>query len=188
MNIIKHCTGFLLTGTAVLVTLPAHAGSVTIPHAFTAGSPAVAAEVNANFSAVEVAVDDNDTRIAALEAALATLQTTVTAQAAAIATLQTTATAQAATIATLQTTATTQASTIAALDAELTGLSENDVLGLSPYLVLTSDSRGPLVRFQGVNLQLVNGTGETGSINALGNFVVGYDAAREGNEVCSDPR
>jgi hypothetical protein len=41
----------------------AHAGEVTIPNTFTSGTPAVAAEVNANFTAVKTAVDDNDTRI-----------------------------------------------------------------------------------------------------------------------------
>lgn len=65
-----------------------HAGSVSIPNSFTAGEPAVAAEVNANFDAVKTAVDDNDSRIAALEATIATLQETVTAQAATITSLQ----------------------------------------------------------------------------------------------------
>lgn len=153
------------------------AGSVTVPHTFTAGSPAVAAEVNANFSAVETAVDDNDARIAALEAALASLQGTVTAQAATITSLQATVTAQAATTTDLQTTVTAQATTIEALDAEISGLTENSVLGLSPYLVITSDSRGPLVRFQGVNVQIVNGEGSTQTANGTGNLIVGYDEA-----------
>lgn len=46
---------------------PAFAGPVDIPHQFEAGTPAVAAEVNENFAAVEVAVDDNAQRVAALE-------------------------------------------------------------------------------------------------------------------------
>lgn len=61
-----------------LVTLPlaayvvtrAFAGPVTIPHTFVADTPAVAEEVNANFSAVAAQINDNDARIAALEAAL----------------------------------------------------------------------------------------------------------------------
>ena len=65
-----------------------HAGSVSIPNSFTAGEPAVAAEVNANFDAVKTAVDDNDSRIAALEATIATLRETVTTQAATITSLQ----------------------------------------------------------------------------------------------------
>ena len=57
--------------TILLVALPALsavADEVDIPNQFTAGTRAVAAEVNENFDAVEVAVDDNATRIAALEA------------------------------------------------------------------------------------------------------------------------
>lgn len=46
-----------------LAALPAWAGQVAIPHTFTAGDPAVAAEVNANFSAVETEVNDNATAL-----------------------------------------------------------------------------------------------------------------------------
>lgn len=49
--------------TLTLCLGPAWAGNVTLPYTFTDGTPAVAAEVNANFIAVETAVDDNDTRI-----------------------------------------------------------------------------------------------------------------------------
>lgn len=49
--------------TAILLAGGARAGSVTIPNTFTSGTPAKASEVNANFSAVETAVDDNDARI-----------------------------------------------------------------------------------------------------------------------------
>lgn len=45
----------------------ASAGSVTIPNSFTSGTPAIAAEVNGNFTAVKSAVDDNDSRISAIE-------------------------------------------------------------------------------------------------------------------------
>lgn len=40
------------------------ASNLTIPNTFVGGTPAVAAEVNANFTAVEVAVDDNNSAIA----------------------------------------------------------------------------------------------------------------------------
>lgn len=39
------------------------AGEITIPNTFTAGTPAKASEVNDNFSAVKIAVDDNNSRI-----------------------------------------------------------------------------------------------------------------------------
>lgn len=60
----------------------AQAGEVTIPHTFSAGTPALASQVNANFAAVETAVDGN-------AADIASLQALVSAQAATIATLQT---------------------------------------------------------------------------------------------------
>lgn len=53
----------LVSAGMLLLASPLHAGDLTIPNEFTAGTPAVAAEVNANFDAVEVAVDDNDLRI-----------------------------------------------------------------------------------------------------------------------------
>lgn len=43
------------------------AGNVTIPNTFSSGTKAVAAEVNANFGAVETEVNDNDSRITDLE-------------------------------------------------------------------------------------------------------------------------
>ena len=56
----------LFTGIAILSalgSLSAQAGSLTIPNSFTSGTAAVAADVNANFSAIVTEVDDNDTRI-----------------------------------------------------------------------------------------------------------------------------
>ena len=50
---------------ALGVSGPALAGDVTLPNAFAAGQPAVAAEVNANFDAVKTAVDDNNARVTA---------------------------------------------------------------------------------------------------------------------------
>lgn len=53
-----------------LVAIPAaaYAANLTVPYAFTNGTPADANEVNDNFLAVEVAVNDNATRVASLEA------------------------------------------------------------------------------------------------------------------------
>ncbi len=63
----------------LLGSAPAAAGTLTIPHTFAAGTKAVAAEVNANFTATKTAVDDNDSRIAALAARVSTLEGELTA-------------------------------------------------------------------------------------------------------------
>ena len=55
------------------------AGPVTVPNAFTAGTTARASEVNENFSAVETAVDDNDSRISSNANAVAGIATNDTA-------------------------------------------------------------------------------------------------------------
>ncbi len=60
----------ILTSVAfsMLVAAVVYAGNVTLPYAFTAGTTARAAEVNANFQAVKTAVDDNQAQITALKA------------------------------------------------------------------------------------------------------------------------
>jgi len=55
--------GALLTTSIGLV-----AGPVSVPNSFTSGTPARAADVNANFSAVATAINDNSSRLSALEA------------------------------------------------------------------------------------------------------------------------
>ena len=87
----------------IVIAYPLQASSLSIPNTFSAGSPAVAAEVNGNFSAAKTAVDDNDSRISLLETALATLQMTVSSQAATMTSLQNDLTAANNTVITLQT-------------------------------------------------------------------------------------
>jgi hypothetical protein len=54
------------------------ASELTIPHTFTSGTPALAAQVNANFAATREAVNDNDARIDQLLAQVQALSATVT--------------------------------------------------------------------------------------------------------------
>ena len=58
----------------VLIPLAAYAGSISIPNTFINGTVADADEVNANFSAVKTAVDDNDSRTSVLETQAAALE------------------------------------------------------------------------------------------------------------------
>ena len=58
----------LLISTLVVTAL-AFGSSVTIPYSFTTGGLARASELNANFAAVETAVDDNAAQLVALKAA-----------------------------------------------------------------------------------------------------------------------
>jgi hypothetical protein len=66
----------LLACSSFLFVLSASAGDLTTPNTFTAGTAAVAAEVNENFAAVEVAVDDNDARISGLQGDVSTADAT----------------------------------------------------------------------------------------------------------------
>lgn len=63
----------------VFVSIGANGANLTIPNVFVANTPAVAAEVNGNFGAVEAAVDDNNARIAALEATIISLEARLSA-------------------------------------------------------------------------------------------------------------
>ncbi|MDP2274738.1 MAG: tail fiber domain-containing protein [Archangium sp.] len=63
--------------TALLAGATALAGNVTLPNTFTPNTPARAAEVNANFTAVKTAVDDNHGRLQTVEGQLPPLQTSV---------------------------------------------------------------------------------------------------------------
>ncbi len=61
MRLLKQTT--LALSACLFIASQAFAGEVTIPNAFTAGETAVAADVNANFTEVKTAVDDNNARI-----------------------------------------------------------------------------------------------------------------------------
>lgn len=59
---------------AGLCSTAAMAGAVNVPHTFTSGTPARAAEVNANLSAIATGVNGNATDITALKSAVQVLQ------------------------------------------------------------------------------------------------------------------
>lgn len=62
-----------LTGGALIaISATLVAGPLTTPNSFTAGTPARASEINANFSAVATAVNDNNSRITTIESRVTT--------------------------------------------------------------------------------------------------------------------
>ena len=71
-------------------------------------------------------------------------------------------------------------SRLEALEASFDDSSTNQVANLAAYVTVDeSDPAKPVVRFAGVNVQIVNGTGFTESTNGLGNLIVGYDEERD---------
>lgn len=149
----------------VIAALPAwfsaNAETVNVPHTFTAGTPAVAVEVNANFAAVKTAVDDNHSRLAAVELLVTTLQAQLV----------------------------TANNEIAQLKTDLATVNANSVLQLDGILTLQTDNQGyPAAIFSAANVHINNGSGVTENINGLGNLVVGYDEIRTANSpvsICS---
>ncbi len=132
----------------------ASAGNVSIPNTFTAHTPAVATQVNANFGAVATAVNGSATDIAALQAALLSVQNQLATQQTTINTL----TSQLAAV---------QGSTVMALDTNLALVNVPDPNNAA-ILYRT-------VQFKSINVQVVNGTGNEASTNGLGNLIVGYN-------------
>jgi len=63
---------------------------------------------------------------------------------------------------------------------ELAALKNNSVLMLDGVVTLTRDAAGnATMLISAANLQLVNGSGFTDSVNGLGNFVIGYNVNNE---------
>jgi hypothetical protein len=62
---------------------------------------------------------------------------------------------------------------VAALEAQLT-----NVTALNAYLSLQTVNGHPTVRVTAANFQVVNGKGNTDSVDGLGNLIVGYDELR----------
>ncbi|WP_419812459.1 hypothetical protein [Bacterioplanoides sp.] len=129
------------------LTVFSQAAEVTIPNQFSAGTAAVAVEVNANFSAVETAVDDNAVRVLQLESENTAQQTAIEELQTAIATLQ-------------------------AENAKLA----NFVDTVLPFMQGGIDEQNnPAVFFSGANVHINNGGGSTRTINGTGNLIVGYN-------------
>ena len=59
--------------------------------------------------------------------------------------------------------------------AELSGLRANSVFDLNGYLTFDISNGYPTALFRGVNVQIVNGMGDTQTVNGTGNLIVGYN-------------
>lgn len=133
----------------------------TIPFSFTAHTAAKASEVNANFTALENQIQYLNQQLIAQ-----------------------------------QTINNDQQSRINALQTALSAIQGSNVMALDPYVALVDVEDGhdrfityPTVQFSGVNVQILNGTGDTFStMNGLGNLIIGYNEYRGDGvlEFCSD--
>jgi hypothetical protein len=68
---------------------------------------------------------------------------------------------------------------------EVKSLRANSVLDLNGYLSFGISNGYPVALFRGINVQVVNGTGETQTANGLGNLIIGYDQPSVGSFICS---
>jgi hypothetical protein len=68
---------------------------------------------------------------------------------------------------------------------EIKSLKANTVLDLNGYLTFDVSNGYPAALFRGINVQIVNGTGQTQTMNGLGNLIVGYNRPSAGSFICS---
>jgi hypothetical protein len=71
------------------------------------------------------------------------------------------------------------------LKAGVVALRDSSVWDLNGYLTFEVVNGYPTALFRGVNVQIVNGTGDTQSANGTGNLIVGYNRPSTGDYVCS---
>ncbi|MCH8497165.1 MAG: hypothetical protein LAT63_01685 [Marinobacter sp.] len=168
-------------------------GQVTIPHTFVAGDKASAAQVNANFDALKDAVEVLQARVQQLEdelqSGLSQLEGTLQSG------LDQLESKFQASLHALETDVNSDIEQLTGnlvprvqqLEEDVQTLAASDVLGLEGRVALVTDNNGyQTVRFTGVNVQVINGTGQT-TANGVGNLIVGYNSARTvGYPGCSD--
>jgi hypothetical protein len=161
----------------------ANASEVVIPNQFNSGTRAIAAEVNANFDAAAISINDNDQRISTIVAQLAELTATVEALSTALTASDATVAILSESVLALQNENVSLQNTIDVLESKdgeltelITSLESEVVSGLTDVLEISVDSQGNTAAiFSGVNLHVNNGLEQTDSLNGLGNLVVGYD-------------
>jgi hypothetical protein len=85
----------------------------------------------------------------------------------------------------LEATVTSLRKEVQAANDAVRALRANSVLDLNGYVSFDNSSGYPTVLFNGINVQVVNGTGATQSVNGLGNLILGYNRPRSTEPVCS---
>jgi uncharacterized coiled-coil protein SlyX len=155
-------------------------------------------DLDSRMVAMEANVTAHAAKIAALEANDAAQDATIAALAADVATLQSSVATLQSDVGDLQSDVGDLATSVGSLESDVgdletdVGTLQTDVgtlqSGVSALLTLTASMSletvdgQPTLRFTGVNVQVVDGTGSTAGANSLGNLIVGY------NENSSDVR
>ncbi|MBL4659813.1 MAG: hypothetical protein JKY19_05625 [Alcanivoracaceae bacterium] len=173
----------VIISSMVLLSSVARASELTVPNTFVAHQPAIAADVNVNFSAVETSVDDNHSRLVILESLVTQLQTNLANANAVINTIQTDLT-------TTQNNLAMANSTIATLQTDLSSVENNSVLELDGLLRYAFINGHDTAEFRAINVHVNDGSGDTsGAVNGLGNLTIGYNENNDNApEFCSDPQ
>jgi len=73
-QMVSKSLSLAFTMAAVIASPQAAASSLTVPNIFTSGTATSASEMNANFTAVKAAIDDNNTRISSTQSATNSFQ------------------------------------------------------------------------------------------------------------------
>ncbi len=166
-----------------MLTISVFAGEVNLPHTFQPNTKAKASEVNANFNAVRDAVNDNNSRIQNLENLVQQLQQQNQQLQQQVQQLQQQVTQFQNTITQLQNTIAQLQTDVGNIDSRVGAIESSNVMAMDAYIQVTTPdpnaNSGALITFEGVNLQIVNGTGQTNQVNGLGNLIIGYNAPRQ---------
>jgi hypothetical protein len=74
---------------------------------------------------------------------------------------------------------------LSSLQDSVRAMQASSVLDLNGYLSFDNSSGYPTAVFRGINVQVVNGLGNTQTVNGLGNLIVGYNRPRVTGASCS---
>jgi hypothetical protein len=136
----------------------------------------------------EVAMGASESTVLTLQRQVTDLRTAVSSLQTTVAALQTSNSQLQTAVATLQTNVGSLQAINAKLLAAISNVASNSVLALNGKLNLSPD--GSTALFNGVNVQIVNGLGNTETTNGTGNLIVGYNEPNPGPlaplQICSN--